>query len=434
MKIIKSSDSIDGLIRFFLYILIFWLPYSAAVVEVCVICSLVLWMIKRGILMKQRNDQSFFEKCKCFSPKKSPLNLPIFIFLTSCVFSVILSDYAHQSWHNFLTKTVEWFVIYFLVIEVFTQEKHFRVLWIVYIVTAAAVSLDAVMQYHLIHKDIFTGRNFIEGSRATASFKAPNGLGAYLSILIPFFLAYQSLKISRKGKFILVLCLIFFLWALILTFSKGAWISSLIGIFSLFIFFFLKYYSQRRQIAGKLILICVTTITLSVILVNARGGINSLAHNRAMFSWRIGIWEDTFEMIKDKPIFGHGINTYMHKFSQDYARRNPDQNPYAPTYAHNCYLQIFAETGIFGFLSFMWILIRLFKIFILRINNLFIRNEPRAVLSAGLCAGLLAFLIHCFVDTNLYSLKLSSYFWFMCGIFVAGILTAENESKAEELV
>ncbi|MBL7198377.1 MAG: hypothetical protein ISS47_09810 [Candidatus Omnitrophica bacterium] len=85
------------------------------------------------------------------------------------------------------------------------------------------------------------------------------------------------------------------------------------------------------------------------------------------------------------------------------------------TYAHNCYLQMLAEIGIIGLASFLWIIGRLFK------SSIRSFKKSRDLLLLGLLAGIIAFLVHSFFDTNLYSLQLSVLFWAMLGLTVARI-------------
>jgi len=130
MRNLLSVERIDALIRFFLYILIFWLPYSPAVVESCVIICIVLWLLKRGILLTRKRN---FSEVK---PEATFLNKPIVFFLLACMLSVTSSAFFGQSLHNFFTKTLEWFIIYFLVVEVFKNKKHIYIALAVFIFTA----------------------------------------------------------------------------------------------------------------------------------------------------------------------------------------------------------------------------------------------------------------------------------------------------------
>jgi len=187
---LSLSDRIDSLIRVLLYILIFWLPYSPAVIESCVILCLILWIVKRIIILygKKRTDESIKGKLiwffSAFKPERTHLDIPILYFLLACILSVTSSVFFAQSFHNFFTKTLEWFIIYFLVVEVFKDKKHITIVFGIFIFTAFSTVLDSLVQFYITNKDIFLGYVIEPGGRATAGFKTSNGLGGYLTIII----------------------------------------------------------------------------------------------------------------------------------------------------------------------------------------------------------------------------------------------------------
>ena len=118
-------------------------------------------------------------------------------------------------------------------------------------------------------------------------------------------------------------------------------------------------------------------------------------------------------MITDHPILGRGLGTFM-DHSPKYINIPHDLNN---QYAHNCFLQIWAESGIFSLLSFLllvgYVFYKSFQV-IFRITpslNFFIL--------IGLTAGLLGFLIHSFFDSHLYSFQLSFLFWVTLGLTIA---------------
>ena len=113
----------------------------------------------------------------------------------------------------------------------------------------------------------------------------------------------------------------------------------------------------------------------------------------------------------------------MKKF-QDYRKKYywqaGDKSGWAamsPVYAHNCYLQMLVETGILGFLAFVWMLFSLVQsvaAVLLRPGN---KGNSRIILT-GMLTGIVAFLIHSFFDTHFYSLQISTYFWATAGLMI----------------
>jgi O-antigen ligase len=121
----------------------------------------------------------------------------------------------------------------------------------------------------------------------------------------------------------------------------------------------------------------------------------------------------TWAMIEAHPVLGSGINTFMKNFE----KYRPANCP-AGFYAHNSYLQMWAEIGIIGLLVFLAIpFIALIKAFT-RIKAK-IKITPEGIILLGSVCGYISFLVHSTVDNNLYSLVLTTLFW----VFTAYIVS-----------
>lgn len=139
---------------------------------------------------------------------------------------------------------------------------------------------------------------------------------------------------------------------------------------------------------------------------------------RLAVGWRSDLWEDSLRMVLDRPNFGYGPNTFMPTFF-DFGRVIRGVNHYSmPTYAHNCFIQLAAEMGLWGLGSFVWILGSLFQKVIGQLSRE-AGDYNLKLFSAGMLGGTVAFLGHSFVDTNLFSLQLSALFWLMIGLQAA---------------
>jgi O-antigen ligase len=115
-------------------------------------------------------------------------------------------------------------------------------------------------------------------------------------------------------------------------------------------------------------------------------------------------------MIKDHPFLGTGVGTFM-----DYCAKYTKN--FGTYYAHNCFLQIWAESGIFSLLSFLLVVGYVFYKSIKA--GLKMPGSLNSYILTGLNAGLLGFLIHSFFEVHLYSFQLSFLFWVVLSLTVA---------------
>lgn len=422
MNVHAFEEKIDTFARFFLYVLIFWIPFSNAAVEAGVILAFVLWVAKRALrtAVSFKNAQGKNKAqiiLKGFAPVPSILNLPVAVFLYVCLLSALWSRSPLASLHGLTTKTFEWFVIYFLVLEFLNKEKYIKIAIVVFLFSAFSVCLDSFIQFYITGKSFFCQGGF--AGRATSCFSTANDLGGYLLfplILVLNFLICQNVNKVRKVFLIAVSLLL--ITALALTLSRGAWLAFFVGAWVLLFF--------RSKVFSYLLIIGILVLSIDFFIAlpskakqHLRVGSSEVL---SAAEWRQGLWEDSLKMIKDRPLLGHGPNTFMQVFQEKpYRRRYKDFFPYSPAYAHNCYVQMGAEVGLLGLGCFFWILINFFRNIISMIiskskND---RNNFLLVVLVGLASASAGFLAHSFVDTHLYSLRLSALFWVMIGLSVS---------------
>lgn len=408
----RAEDWFDLAMRFFLCLMALMLPYSMAVIEWTFGLSFVAYVAKRIYLFSKGSCSPWWTM---FRPRPNPLNWPVVVYLAACFVSVFMSDRFGDSFESLFTKTAEPIVLYFLVLEAFRTAKQIRVLLMVILMTAVVTGVDALVQFHITGEDFFFGRPLSKGPRATAGFNAPTGLGAYLVMTIPVVAGLWNTPPwkSTTAKAVLTGSLVCLIYALVLTFSRGAWLSLILGGLLGAVGYMIMRRVNRRQILAVSIGSILLLGLMGSYYVANKDRFSSL--NRSVLNWRVAVWRDTVEMIKEKPVFGYGINTYMRQFQYyRYDRLNvPKHKQHGATYAHNCYLQIAMESGLLGLAAFAWILIAYYRSVIGKIRGLIEEQGENALLAVGLLTGISAFFIHAFFDTHFYSLPLAAYLWSM---------------------
>ena len=254
------------------------------------------------------------------------------------------------------------------------------------------ISLMAFYQYffgfsHLEHyasahniKNPFV-LDYLRRRRVFSPFVTPNALAGYLIMVIP--LSFINKKYSW---YIIPLGLV-----VILTQSLGA----ILSLFLAMVFYF--YMLGKEQKRGVLILAGILLITVVVLSVRL---LTQGAQAQPIFStvMRLRYWQDTFAMIQRSPLIGTG----MGNFNLTYSR-----------FAHNSYLQFWAETGIVSLLALGWLVIVITKNGIARARNNLPQNITLALLTANV-----VFLLHNFIDFTFFLPEVTLAWWVILGLLI----------------
>ncbi|MCK5466410.1 O-antigen ligase family protein [Candidatus Parcubacteria bacterium] len=238
--------------------------------------------------------------------------------------------------------------------------------------------------------------------RAFSLFPDPHMFSFYLGLLIPIVLAIVLVERRRHSRMspsefidnkFLFLILITMLLAELLTFSRGGYLGMITGIGITIILLW-------RQISfnKKIILGLISTIAIIFLLTTGQSVVNrflsSFDFNEGSNSERLKNWNQGSEIFANNFLFGVGIGNYSLEI-------NPTIEYRSPVYAHNLYLDIGAEMGIFALV--VWLLLISITIFQLYKTNKNSDDEFFKIIAVGLIGSLIWFSVHSFFDTPIYS-------------------------------
>ena len=387
----RAIARIDKVALFFFFVLAFFLPIANAAIESCFgfifLCFLAKSFLKGFSLEKLKE---FF---------KDRLNLAVFVFYVLIGLSMFVSSSFSKSFDAWFFKWGEGVLLFYFA-RFFLKKRQVAIFLAIFLASGFLISLDGVYQR-------FTGVDFIRGfelavmnsyTAVTASFRHYNDLGSFLVVF--FFISFGFLSSAKKflPRIGLGLLSILILVNLFFTYSRGAWFS-----FLLVCFLALIFYPSRKT--GTFFIPAVIVFLLII------AGIPSL-RERLLFTFQRGgdsdrfkLWNVAFMMFKDAPLLGQGLGIFgdsTFKYSVACYGRG-----LYPQYAHNCYFQILAETGLVGLFSFLAMLTEIVRRVHIKLKKEF---DP---LLLGLFLALLAFLTNAFFDTQLFSLKTSILFWLL---------------------
>jgi O-antigen ligase len=379
--------------EFFLYLLIFGITFSNATVETSIGFIILIFLIKKFIFRK-------------INIPITPLNILLYVFWIVIFISFLRSAHFKESIRG-TVRILKYTLFYFSVADFLKEDKKrlIRLFW-------ALIYISGFSFLNGIFQDIF-GFDFLRHRqidkldylhRINASFVTPNDFGAFIISVLPLTFLFLSREIPKNKKIILFSIFVLGFFCLIRTSSRSAWLGFLIGA----IIFFL-YFGKRLYILIPLIIFIFFIFSPHALF--RITNIFSLEKNTV---WeRFQLWKGTWNMIKEHPLLGFGINTYSEYFPKYKPPEYPDIR-----YTHNSYLQMWSEIGIVGLIIFLSIV---FTVLGLAFRNLRkkIKLGFRSLILLGLIAGNLGFLIQSGLDTNLYSLVLFTLFWLLIAYTVS---------------
>jgi len=430
----KFADFCDKGIVFSMCAVIFVLPASIALLDSFAALAATFYLLKKINRMvidwpSKASRLNTLERLvfiwKGFAPPVNFLNRPLQIFTLAILISVIFSHFPALSFKAFIGKFTKCVFLYFSFLEAFTDKKRVHIFLYFFLASASITVFNGVFQ-HFIGRDLLKG-HIVAGGRLNSFFYTANGFGAYLVPVIGLVSHFLYTVISRKRPWIWAVGLAFFLVLLLAclcwSYSRSSWF----GFFG--IFFATAFLDWRKMLCAlPIFLLCVIiflpslnrTRHMQLVVYQDTGfqkGESVESVLRQGGQGRIAFWEKAVSIIRSSPVWGTGLNTYIKIIKQD-----PDVNKW--WYAHNCYLQLAAETGLTGLACFLWMLFVLFR------NGLYychhIKDTWTLTLLQGAVSGLFGFLVQSFFDNTFYTVQLGVLMWLLFGLIVG--LTRLNPS------
>lgn len=279
----------------------------------------------------------------------------------------------------------------------------------------AGASCAALLAGGVATKDYLTGTGSTTGfvtdsgevvARITAGFVHPNQLGGFLVLLVPLSLAGALLY--PKARLLHAAAMLLAIGGIYASFSRGA----LMGL-ALVPFVFLR---GRRSLLVVPVLALLLFAATPNLLQERFGTLTSSGSEAAT---RVDIWSSALQLWEQHPVTGVGLGGFPQAYSEARIPGKaflPDTIFEPPPHAHNVFLQALAEEGIFGLVALLAVLaVALHALWRLR------RGYGRwaTVMTSGLMASLVAFLVHNQFDVTLFDAATGPYVWALLGLVAA---------------
>ena len=339
------------------------------------------------------------------------------LFFLICISVSIPSSINHHAGIDELKRWAYLIVLFFTATKINWGLKRLQMFLRISIIISSIIAIFAILEYFEIIP--FYLYSFGQYGRIYSFFGNQNIMAQYLIITIFWGIGLSLTSAILKTKVIALICTILSVIALVLSFSRGAIISTISGgLFFSYLYLKTKDMNDFNKRKIKLILmLCITTLVAGVLLSNiiSDGKTFRLIVNKfeRVDTSRLMLWKETINTFYSNPFTGVGLGNYS--------------LPHY-IYVHNEVLQMVAETGIIGTGGFLVFLFFVFK-------HLLQQYARRCsievkILHLALISGCFATLMHSMVSFNLHSA--TSSFFFFVGL---GILCANNSkvTKRETL-
>ncbi|MBN2038035.1 MAG: O-antigen ligase family protein [Chitinispirillaceae bacterium] len=337
---------------------------------------------------------------------KNYLNMPILVYCFLAILSTSLGimrgNVDVSSGLLFTIKIIEYFVLFFVVIN-YVKEEDINIL-----ITSILLVAGIICIYALI--SVVTGTTGemqapFEGERAER-----NTLSGYLVLTASIAAGVLLSSSSRWEKTAITIFLPLVLIVLLFSISRSGWVAAIVATFVLFL--------NARHKGLFFIIICIGVALLPFVFPSvASERINFTFHqvtqNTDLFrQFEIfGIRLDTsssariysaitlFKRFIEHPFFGFGITGYPFIDGQ--------------------FVRTLAEMGIFGFSALLWLMVNVHRT-IRRVMKAAISERING-LAMGFYAGFWGLMVHALTANTFIIVRISEPFWCVCGILIVAL-------------
>lgn len=320
------------------------------------------------------------------------------IFLSAIAVGTLLSPVKLDAVKIFLSFASNFFIFiaaFYLITKPDDLERYIKMI-IISSLFPVIFSVFDIAQNH--------STSAIDGFRLKSTFNHPNIFAFYLTLIIS--LSFYMAKISelarpKKHMYIYWTYTFVLIALLVLTKTRSAWIGCFLLFFAYAFFFEKKYY---------IYIVCALLGSLFIPSIQDRfsdllQGNEVINYSRLnSFAWRTQLWESALTWLKPKNyILGNGIQSF-----KEYSLIFFPLSGSTKFGAHNVYIQLIFEIGLFGLIAYLWLH---FKV-ALKIWSILEKNRIMIFIFIIIIVNNLVFSLS---DNMLAYLSFNWYLWFLIG-------------------
>lgn len=373
---------------------------------------------------------------------RHPVTILILLSLIWMLVTCFTSTMYFVSFKYLIERSWGVVTFYFLGVLLFKKVKNIYSFQWLYISAFTIVIVYTFIRHYPSH--------FGEKGAHTAVKPFYNDHTAYGAMLAMFIPVLGGLSLARRNKppirVIAFLLFLVFLVALGFSYSRAAWLSTIVALVVLVLMLFrikLRWILAGFCVGITLFFAYQTNIIMKLHRNNNQvsqditkeiGSISNISSDASNLE-RLNRWSCAYRMWLDKPVFGYGPGTYMFKYAPyqlSYMRTIISTNEANRGNAHNEYLGPLSEEGLPGMLIMLAIAASVFTLSFRLFYTL--KDRDMRIIVISIFLGLVTYFVHGLMNNFLDTDKAAVPFWGFIGMLVAIDLTTKEQQQSEKFI
>lgn len=305
------------------------------------------------------------------------------------------------------------------------EEDTFQLMQVI-IITASITALYGIYQYYFGFQRTIEylelvkasplneehAREVLTARRIFSTMFSPDIFAGFLAMILPLFLGAISSISNWAPRILAVGGALIAVVALYLTGSLGGWLAGGCGVV-LWCFFTIRS-NRARLIAVSAVL--VLTIAISAgIFARRSETLLDFQHKENPLVGRLMFWQAGLKIAMAKPLAGVGAGNYGLAYLQ-FMKEGADKSKYA----HSHWINVLAETGVFGLIGWMWIVYSFIAGGWKKTNKSLTHTKTMPQLIPSFFTAGIVSLVHGLIDYDMEIPETNGFFWAFMGLIAGG--------------
>jgi O-antigen ligase len=348
----------------------------------------------------------------------------IIVFLLGALFSTIFADFHSTAIFGEVMRKNGFLTYFSLAIIMVVTASNFRLNHFKSLIHVTFFILFIVLVYGLLQT---TGNDFIQWNNPYNSVIStvgnPNFAAAIMAIMgVLIFSSIFNSDLSKNHRLASLALSLFSLFIIYRSNARQGLLSYAIGV-GFFLIVFL--WSKSRRIGFFGLVIGLIVVVISILGMLQVGPLEKYLYKGSV-SVRGYYWRAGFEMLRENPLFGIGMDSYASYFKEFREVNYPLSYGFEITSsnAHNTFIQFFATGGLVLGTAYL-----ILNLFVLQRAFIALKSQTgvNRLAISGLVAAWLSFHAQSFVSID--NIGISIWGWVLAGAIV-GVSTSSTESTS----